>query len=373
MRILHVVESLFKYGGANVACVDFANKQAERGHEIALFTTSVPIKDEIIVSQKVKLVVKCKRVKLRLARLSYVADLNEKIKQTIIDFKPDVIHVHALWDPLVHAAIKYSSQLNIPIVHSPHGMLTPWALANKKYKKKIAWTLYQHRDLSKVSAFHVTCADEKKDLERLGFSQPVSIIPLGIDVPKEIAFNKRSNKILFMSRIHPKKGLMNLVEAWNKIRNKNWTIVVCGPDDDNHLMAVTKRIEELNLTSFFDFRGPVFGEEKEKLLEECSVFVLPTYSENFGIVILEALAHGMPVITTKGCPWEIINEYNAGWWIDIGVEPLYDALNNFLKSDTDIRQKMSINARRIALEKYSWDIVIGDILTMYNNIIANNE
>ena len=101
MRILHVVESLFKYGGANVACVDFANKQAELGHEVALFTTSVPTKDEIIVSQKVKLVVKCKRVKLRLARLSYIADLNEKIKQTIIDFKPDIVHVHALWDPLV--------------------------------------------------------------------------------------------------------------------------------------------------------------------------------------------------------------------------------------------------------------------------------
>ena len=107
-----------------------------------------------------------------------------------------------------------------------------------------------------------------------------------------------------MSRIHPKKGLINLVEAWSKIRDEKWKIIVCGPDDDNHLHLVMKRIEQLGLTSYFDFKGAVFGDEKERLLEECSLFVLPTYSENFGIVILEALAHGMPVITTKGCPWE---------------------------------------------------------------------
>lgn len=372
MKILHVVETLFKYGGANVACVDFANKQAERGHEVALFTTQVLSNDEVFVSPKIKLVVKCKRVKLKFGRLSYIADLDRRFAATIKNFKPDIVHVHALWDPLIHCAIKHSSKLNIPIVHSPHGMLTPWALANKKYKKKIAWHFYQHRDLLKVSAFHVTCNDEKEDLLRLGFNQPIYVIPLGIEIPNHTRFNQCSNKILFMSRIHPKKGLINLVEAWSKIRDEKWKIIVCGPDDDNHLHLVMKRIEQLGLTSYFDFKGAVFGDEKERLLEECSLFVLPTYSENFGIVILEALAHGMPVITTKGCPWEIINDYKAGWWIDIGVEPLYNALNEFINTDIDTRRIMSANAKKIAVERYSWNMVISDILNLYNNILDNN-
>lgn len=369
MKILHVVETLFKYGGANVACVDLANRQAERGHEVALFTTSVPQKDELNISQNVRLVIKCKRVRFKIGRLSYIPNLDRKFESVITEFKPDIVHVHALWDPLVHTAIKYSAKFNIPIIHSPHGMLTSWAIANKKNKKRIAWLLYQHRDLLKVSAFHVTCTDEKEDVLRLGFNQPIHIIPLGIDIPEYDPINRRSNKILFMSRIHPKKGLLNLIEAWNKIRDERWSIVICGPDDDNHLSTITDRINELGLTSFFDFRGSVFGNEKEKLLRECSVFVLPSYSENFGIVILEALAHGMPVITTKGCPWKIINDYKAGWWIDVGVEPLHKALIDFLNTDIKTRTKMSENAYKIALEKYSWDVVIDDILNLYNTII----
>ena len=369
MRILHVVETLFKYGGDNVACVDFVNKQAERGYDVALFTTSVPKGDELVVSQKVKLLIKCERVKFKLGRLSYVPDLNKRFESAVADFKPDIVHVHALWDPLVHTAIKYSAKLNIPIIHSPHGMLTSWAMANKKYKKKLAWLLYQYRDLLKVSAFHVTCAEEKEDVLRLGFKQPIHITPLGIDVPKYDYTNRRLNKILFMSRIHPKKGLINLVEAWNRIKDERWSVVVCGPDDDNHLLVVKKRIEELGLSSFFDFRGSVFGSEKEKLLRECSVFVLPTYSEIFGIVILEALAPGMPVISTKGCPWEIINDCKAGWWIDVGVDPLYKALLEFLNTDIKIRTEMSVNAYKIASEKYSWDVVIDDLLNLYNTII----
>lgn len=369
MRILHVVETLFKYGGANVACVDFVNKQAERGEEVALFTTSVPKEEEILVSSKVKLVVKCKRVKSKFTRLSYIPDLNKRFEYTVKNFNPEIVHVHAIWDPLVHTALRYSFKYKIPVIHSPHGMLTPWALANKKYKKKIAWMLYQHRDLLTVSAFHVTCLEEKNDLLRLGFKQPIHIIPLGIDVPSNNYIERRTNKILFMSRIHPKKGIINLVEAWNKIRDEKWKIVVCGPDDDNHLTDVIKRIEELGLTSYFEFKGPVFGEEKENLLKECGVFVLPTYSENFGIVVLEALAYGMPVITTKGCPWQIINDYQAGWWIDIGVEPLYKALNEFLNADFATREKLSVNAQKIALEKYSWDIIIDNILNLYKSVI----
>lgn len=115
--------------------------------------------------------------------------------------------------------------------------------------------MYQHVDLKKVSLFHVTCEDEKQDLLRLGFKQPVEVIPLGMDIPSVDLKNKDDLKlILFMSRIHPKKGLLNLVEAWNRIRNPQWQIIICGPDDDSHQKVVEDRIKTLKLNSFSNLK-----------------------------------------------------------------------------------------------------------------------
>ena len=369
MKIFHVIERLFKYGGANVACVDIATREMLFGNDVAIFSTSSSHDDNLVIPSQITTFI-CKRIN-SFFRLSYVENLNAEMKKAIDEFHPDIIHVHALWDPLIHAAIKYASMKNIPIVHSPHGMLTPWALSNKKNKKRIAWRLYQHVDLKKVSLFHVTCEDEKQDLLRLGFKQPVEVNPLGMDIPSVDLKNKDDLKlILFMSRIHPKKGLLNLVEAWNRIRNPQWQIIICGPDDDSHQKVVEDRIKTLKLNSFFEFKGSVTGKAKEDLLNKCSLFVLPTFSENFGIVVLEALAHGMPVITTVGSPWHSIEKYGAGWWIEIGVEPLYKALDEFIKMDFQERLKMAYNAQTLAKDKYSWDTIILNMLDVYKKVIS---
>lgn len=370
MKIFHVVESLFKFGGANVACVDFLVRQYEKGHEVALFSTaSENEEDNIIIPKNVKLYLASRK---RIGcRMSYIKNLDTLMNEAIQSFNPDIVHVHALWDPLVHKAIEIAYKRNIKIIHSPHGMLTPWALNNKKYKKKLAWFLYQKRDLCKVSAFHVTCDDERNDIIRLGFKQDVAVIPLGIDLP-HIEENSvtSSNSILFMSRIHPKKGLLNLVHAWDKIRKDGWKIIICGPDDDNHLAVVKEEVTRVNLSDSFVFKGSVAGEEKDRLLRTCDLFVLPTHSENFGIVVLEALAYGMPVITTVGAPWKNIEKYNAGWWIEIGVDPLIKALNEFLSLSENERKKIGQNAIVLAEKEYSWEVVINKLVSVYSKLIA---
>lgn len=370
MKIFHVVESLFKYGGSNVACVDFVTRQSERGNEVALFSTSFKEEMENLkIPPDVKLYLASR--KKMFFRMSYVEDLDKLMSDAILSFKPDIVHVHGLWDPLVHKAIQNAYKKDIKIVHSPHGMLTPWALNNKKHKKKIAWNLYQHKDLCKVSAFHVTCNMEKNDLRRLGFKQDITVIPLGIDVPfVELRNKKPSRSILFMSRIHPVKGILNLVYAWDKIRKSNWKIIVCGPDDDNHLDTVKKEIYRLELDDYFVFKGPVESIEKENLLRSCDLFLLPTHSENFGIVVLEALSYGLPVITTVGAPWENITKYNAGWWIEIGVAPLIVALNDFFSLSEEARIEMGLNAISLADKEYSWKMVIDNLLDVYNNLIV---
>ena len=174
-----------------------------------------------------------------------------------------------------------------------------------------------------------------------------------------------------MSRIHPKKGLLNLVYAWDRIRKSDWKIIICGPDDDNHLVTIKKEISRLKLDDFFIFKGSVEGAEKENLLRSCDLFVLPTYSENFGIVVLEALSYGIPVITTVGAPWKKIAEYNAGWWIEIGTEPLISALNDFFSLSEESCVNIGLNAISLADKEYSWKVVIDNLFDVYSNIIEN--
>ena len=343
--------------------MDFLIRQHEKGNQVALFSTkSTNEDDNIKIPDYVKLYI-APRNKLCF-RMSYVENLDMLMAEAIQSFNPDIVHVHALWDPLVHKAINLAHKKGVKIIHSPHGMLTPWALNNKKNKKKLAWHLYQKRDLYKVSAFHVTCDDEKEDIKRLGFKQDIVVIPLGIDLPHiDLSHKIYSKSILFMSRIHPKKGLLNLVYAWDKIRKEGWKIIICGPDDDNHLSIVKKEISHLGLNDFFVFKGSVEGEEKDNLLRSCDLFVLPTYSENFGIVILEALSYGLPVITTVGAPWKDVVAYNAGWWIEIGVEPLIEALNEFFTLSEKAHIEMGHNAIVLAEKEYSWGVTIDKLLS----------
>lgn len=321
--------------------------------------------------------------------------------------RPDVIHAHGLWIRSTHRSIAYAHKYGIPCVISPHGMLNTWALQNGKYKKLIAMFLYQWRDLKHATLFHATAPSEYENIRRLGFKQPVMIAPLGVNVPPEMPGERNNNpKIaLFLSRVHPVKGLINLVVAWARIKPVGWKLVIAGPNEDGHAAVVFAKAHALGIDHDIEIVGPVYGAEKDALYEKADLFVLPTYSENFGAVIAESLSYGVPVITTKGAPWsdlvgktdrgvaphcrsdlaerEIAGcldentgrlssdannvlservselEYSgrAGWWIDIGVEPLVDALHEAIGLMDCERYQMGINGRALVESKYTWPAV----------------
>ena len=126
---------------------------------------------------------------------------------------------------------------------------------------------------------------------------------------------------MFLSRIHPVKGLMNLVAAWERVRPERWRMVVAGPDEGNYLAEVETAVQRAGLERNFDFVGPVAGAAKEKLYREADLFILPTFSENFGMVVTEALSYGVPVITTKGAPWKGLVDHRCGWWLSLWLKP----------------------------------------------------
>jgi len=285
-----------------------------------------------------------------------------------------VIHNHGLWLPFNHYASVTARRYNIPLIISPRGMLEPWARSYRSWKKMIAWYLYQRRDLKAATVLHATSKQEAGNLQLLDFHRPIAVIPNGVDIPEfsePVVKDKTDIKTaLFLSRVHPVKGLLNLVRAWAKIRPVNWRVVIAGPDEGGHQIEIEQEIQRHELSDSFSFIGSVAGQDKWELYRSVDLFVLPTHSENFGIVIAEALASGTPVITTKGTPWKELVENKCGWWIDIGVEPLAEALTKAMNLSPEERQTMGQRGRRLVEQNYSWDKIGNEMLSVYEWILG---
>jgi len=283
-----------------------------------------------------------------------------------------LIHNHGLWLPINHHTCVIARRFNIPLVISPRGMLEPWARSYKSWKKTIAWYLYQHRDLQRAAVLHATSEQEAANLKLLELRIPIAVIPNGVDIPELPEESVKKGKIktaLFLSRVHPKKGLINLVRAWGKVHPAGWQVVIAGPDEGGYQADVEKEIQRHGLTDGFIFIGSVSDQEKWQHYSSADLFVLPTHSENFGIVIAEALASGTPVITTKGTPWQELETHKCGWWIDIGVEPLAKALEEAINLSPEERQAMGQRGRCLVEQNYSWDKIGQEMVAVYQWVL----
>jgi glycosyltransferase involved in cell wall biosynthesis len=283
-----------------------------------------------------------------------------------------VIHDHGLWLPTNHAAAATAQRLGIPLIVSPRGMLEPWAWRYKAWKKSLAWRLYQRRDLEGAAAFCCTSEMEGRNLRALGFRQPIAVIPNGVDLPPLECTSRcpsggpSAERIaLFLSRLHPKKGLLDLVKAWSIVRPAGWRVVIAGPDERGHRREVEAAISRAGLESVFAFAGPAADCEKSALFRQADLFVLPTLSENFGVVVAEALAHGVPVITTKAAPWQCLERDGGGWWIDGGPAPLADALRAATALSDAERAVIGARGRAIVEARCSWTRIADQMLDFY--------
>ncbi len=285
--------------------------------------------------------------------------------------KPDIIHDNGIWLPYNRAVRDYARKADIPRVVSTRGMLEPWALNYKKLKKKVAWRVYQKRDLQSAALLHATATEEAKNLRELGLKSPIVVAPNGVDVPKIGSQSPRSNGLrtmLFMSRVHPKKGLPILVEAISELRPVGWRVVVAGPDELGHAEHIRLLAKRMGVLDWFEFVGPQYGSAKNKLFSEADLFVLPTYSENFGIVIAEALAHQIPVLTTKATPWNSLKERDCGWWVDANKSAFTAALAEAVAICPDRRKEMGNRGRALVQETLGWAKIAETISTAYSEL-----
>lgn len=300
------------------------------------------------------------------------------------DVSRTILHGHGIWEMPIHQLASQARKLKIPYIISPHGMLEPWALSQGSCKKKIALRLYQMKDLKQAFCLHATSNMEANALRDLGVKNPIAIIPNSVELPNiiksldlnAIKSNKSHNKILFLSRIHPKKGIENLIEAWARIPGslKNgWTLEIVGNGDPIYIQKLKNIISIKGLQHSVQILDPVYGDRKNDVYLSADFFVLPTYSENFGMVVAEAMSFGIPVITTKGAPWEELQTHNAGWWIDIGVDPLTKALSEAMITPKEKLVEMGQNGRKIIEEKYSIEKVSKQMIELYDWILNKGK
>lgn len=290
-------------------------------------------------------------------------------------FDCDVVHLHGMWRPIFHKAVGMAKKAGIPIVWSSHGTLSPVAMAHKRWKKLVPWYLYQKKDLESAAVMHATVEQEAEWIRNLGFKQPIVIAPLGTKLPRkalEPKFRGVARKtLLFVGRIHPIKALGQLIEAFVKASVDDWKLRIVGPDEIGYKAELEKLAEQLKVQGLkfkVEFAGPKFGAELEAEYENCDCLALVSHTENFGATVVDAMAHGKPVITSTKTPWKEVADLGCGWWVDNDIETLAATLRSTLNTPTSTLEAMGKRGRKLVEEKYTWPAVANTMLNCYKEL-----
>ena len=303
------------------------------------------------------------------------------------DYK--VIHQHGVFMPT--SLFSFFLHKKKKIIVSPHGYLEPEKMKVSFLKKKIVLFLLERNNLKSCHCLIACSYQEAKFLRDFGLTQPIAILPNGISdnlltneackdhnnllFRNKYGIAKDTKILLFLSRIHPFKGLDLLLRSIHKIKNqfvdKNWVFVIAGIDELNHENDLKLLVEELKLSKIVKFIGPQYAEDKIQVFDVASSFILPSKGENFGIAVIEALARGVPVITTKNTPWKELETSKCGWWVDRTEEGFINAFTDLFSSTTEELENMGVNGINLVKNKYTWSNIANQSSNIYTWVTNN--
>jgi len=290
--------------------------------------------------------------------------------------RADVVHVHSNWTFPVWWGCQTAISAGRPLVMSPHGCLDPVRLAHSAWKKRLAGC-FDRRYLRQADVIHATSEAERDWIEQyVGGHARIEVIPIGVDLPalRETANPaERTRTVLSLGRLHPLKGLDLLLEAWPIAMralgpDARWELVIAGPDEQGTRAGLERQAQELGIGNV-QFAGPLYGAEKDRAYANADLFVLPSRSENFGIVVAEALAAGVPAITTKGTPWQEIDG-SCGWWVDANAHAIAAALAAAMRLSDAERAAMGTRGRALVEAKYQWASVGQTMIAAYERLAS---
>ena len=382
MRILHVVPSYYpavRYGGPIRSVHGLARALAGRGHDVHVYTTNVdgPSSADVPLQTPINLdgVAVWYFATAMGRRLYRSLDMNRALSMNVAGF--DIVHAHSVFLWPTTAAARAARAHRVPYLIAPRGMLVADLIRRKSWLAKRAWmAAFERRNVAAAAAVHATSEVEAQDIERLGLRyQRLIIVPNGIEAPEPNAgahhgsMGRERQTILFLGRVNWKKGLDRLISAMVHLPGAD--LVIVGDDHEYYRATMQALAEKLGVASRVRFLGPVHGSEKWAMLKSAQVLALPSYSENFGNVILEAMAVGCPVVVTPEVGLaDVVRASGAGLVIPGNPERLAWALHRIL-ANPDTARAMGQAGRKAVAERFTWEGVAGQMEQAYQQITSD--
>jgi glycosyltransferase involved in cell wall biosynthesis len=308
------------------------------------------------------------------AAFGYCPELVGLLKQE----SPDLLHLHGLWMYPSVACWRWGSGNDRRYVVSPRGMLDPWALRNSAWKKRLAAWVYENANLRGAACLHALCEAEARAIRAYGLRNPIAVVPNGVDLPCEAASGPASwapslpegtKVLLYLGRLHPKKGLSNLLRAWRAVASEGasegWRLLIAGWDQGGHEAELRRLAVELGVEGSVVFAGPQFGQDKEASFRRADAFTLPSFSEGLPVTVLEAWAYGLPLVMTPQC--NLPEGFAAGAAVRVDPEPASIAagLRELFRMSDAERRAMGARGTRLVEECFSWPKIAQQMKAVY--------
>lgn len=303
------------------------------------------------------------------------------------DQDPAIVHHVGLWKYHSVACHRWAKQRHRPYLVSPHGMLERWALNNAAWKKRIAGWLYGNAHLREAACIHALNQAEAKAIRDYGLENPICVIPNGVDLPTESRAGangrspapwkglgkEESNVLLFLGRIHPKKGLHHLIEAWSAVAPEKWHLAIVGWDDGGHEAQLKQLVRDHGLRDTVHFMGPMYGSNKEEAFSHADAFALPSHSEGLPMAVLEAWSHRLPVLMTPEC--NIPEGFEAGAALRVGpdMSSIAQGLRQLAATSQEERAAMGEQGRALVENQFTWPRVAQQMHRVYRWMLGEAE
>jgi glycosyltransferase involved in cell wall biosynthesis len=386
MKVLHIIPSIATVrGGPSIAVIEMVQSLQNANCEVEIATTND--NGETLLDVPLNILHEYQGVPVRFfARFSpniaavrefaFSAGFTRWLWHHIQDY--DLIHVHAIFSYCSTVAMAIARLQNIPYLVATHGLLCQWALEQGTSKKNTYLKLIEYSNLNHASGLHLNSQLEKQEIDDLYLKCPQFVIPHGLEVLELIPnANQRLRAyfqlpaqepiILFLSRIHPKKGLEILIQALACVKPSKFTLIIAGSGDPDYETHIKSCIHDHGLQDCSLMTGFVEGEIKQLLLQGSDLFALTSYSENFGVAVVEALAAGTPALVTPGVALaQEVDQYNLGYVVPQEPTAIAKAIEKHLELPESERKKLSQKARQFVLDNYSWDKIAQQLLTVYS-------
>jgi glycosyltransferase involved in cell wall biosynthesis len=303
-----------------------------------------------------------------------------RLRDRLKDFSPDIVHFHSMWTYSSKGGGDYCRDADIPYVISPHGCLNPRALQQSRFKKWAALCAYEQANLDGATVLHALANRERDMFRQFGLKGPIAVIPNGIHVgarqpplaPAWLAsISGQKSVMLFLGRIHPIKGILNLIRAVGILKAgghhgmDSWHFVIAGWGDGGHLAELRAETRKLGIEELFTFPGPLHGAEKDTVLSSANAFILPSYSEGLPLAVLEAWSWQIPTLITAACNLELAYHRGAAIKIDNDPAPLASELTKFFEMCASERAAVGRAGYDLAMEKFTWSEIASQMLKVY--------